>query len=322
TLTGGTLSGTIAGTPTFSGNVNFSGTPVFANATINGTLNGTPSIASPTFTGTITNSGTISGGTLSGNTLSGTVAGTPTWASGQTFPSLNSTVAGSGSATAIGLLLASGTANGQAGVYTGSNHLQLVGFGYGPGNILGITLGFGSGFPAMTTYNTLDDGSGNLSIAGALNHTGAGATYVNANLTAADLFWTDTGAGSVTAMALAKGTFATAAGYTLNCNVFSVTSDSRLKPDFQAYGADPLAELAAVRFGQHRQMANLDGTVVDLGQHRAAVAAETLPETVTGRTPEGVYAVMYPYYAHWLVGVLKALVARVEDLESRLAAKA
>ena len=218
TINGAAMSGTVTGSLTFSGNPTFSGTVTLSGTISGGTLSG-PTLSgtiarlptfsgSPTFSGTLTLSGTISGGTISGPTLSGTVAGTPTWSSAQTFPSLNSTAHGAGSATAIGLLLGSGTSSAQAGVFTGSNHLLLVGFGYYlPGPALGIGIGNGSGFAVGTTNNVLDSGSGDLSIAGAFNYTGSGAAYVNANLTAADLFWSDSGAGSATAMALAKAVF-------------------------------------------------------------------------------------------------------------------
>jgi len=267
---------------------------------------------------------TLTTPTINGAAMSGTVTGTPTWGSAQTFPSLNSTAHGAGSATAIGLLLGSGTASAQAGVFTGSNHLLLIGFGYYlPGNVLGIGIGNGSGYGVGTANSLFDDASGNMTVGGTLTMGGAtftytnttSANYVQSNLTTIALFWIDSGAGNAQAMALFTGAEAVSASYTLSIGAVHQTSDIRLKTDFTDYPSDPLAELSAVRVGIYRTMGGRD-----LGSWRAGVAAQTLPPTVHELARGGYFGVRHPDYEAWLTIVMKAQQAEIQILKDELAA--
>jgi hypothetical protein len=107
----------------------------------------------------------------------------------------------------------------------------------------------------------------------------------------------------------------------------SATSDSRLKPDFMDYAGDPLAELKAVRFGQYKTIKDAIGGGGRVYDHwKAGVAAETLPDSVRtltqpppGRPEYGsYYSVVQPHYDHWIVGVLKAQQAEIEELKARI----
>lgn len=100
TSAGGSLTGSWAGSPTFTANPTFSGTPVFSNAV--------------TMSGTTTYSGTL---TSSGGTISGSWAGTPTFSAAVVFsgnPSFTGTPTFSNAEaikfTQTGLTIASSTA--------------------------------------------------------------------------------------------------------------------------------------------------------------------------------------------------------------------
>ena len=276
---------------------------------------------------------TLTAPTINGAAMSGTITGTPTFSGNvvfsgtPSFAAIDSTAHGAGSATAIGLLLASGTVSGQAGVYTGSNHLQLIGFGYGPGAVLGVTIGYSSLFPVMTTYNILEDGSGNMTIG-----SGTGTVTLTANQGTSPnpfiLLCKVNGGGfqvnasdnsNVVAMALSNAVYSTGAGYTLNCAVFSVTSDSRLKPDFSPYPGDVLGELDAVRVGRYSRMGP-PGRVVDLGSARIGLAAETLPPGAGEVDSEGWHHMRLGETIAWEIGVMQAMRGEIRSLQNEVAA--
>jgi len=163
-----------------------------------------------------------------------------------------------------------------------------------------LTLGTGTG-DASTPTIVFASGGGGAAISFNSFEVGAALVFLDP---------THTG-GTATAMALqAGGAYSITAGYTLSVANTSSTSDSRLK-DFAPYSGDPLAELAAARFGQYRTMAG-----VDLGSAQAGMAAETLPASVREVQPDGYYAVRSPNVEAWLLGVCQALLARIERLES------
>ncbi|MGI0070506.1 MAG: PKD domain-containing protein [Thermoplasmata archaeon] len=168
-----------------------------------------------------------------------------------------------------------------------------------------------------TQNNILDDGSGNMTLAGAsltIAETSTFVHYVHLNGSGLGQYmaWLDSSNSNATALLLSNEPVATAATYTLNCAVFSVTSDSRLK-DFSPYGGDPLKELDAVRVGQYRTLGG-----VDLGSWRAGVAAETLPRSVSAQDPDGWYHVQHPDSFAWLTACVKELRSEVVDLRARL----
>ena len=188
---------------------------------------------------------------------------------------------------------------------------------------------------AVGTYNnTLDDGSGNMIVNGGLTLGLVTPAITFSNSNAGEVFGL-TGALTSTkafeikasdnsnAIALALSTAAvtlSSTSYTLSVKATSNTSDSRLKPDFQPYTGNPLDELRAARFGMHSQWADSLGgpAVSSLGRFQAAVAAETLPPTVTETTPEGVFTVINPAYQHWIVGVMKAQQMEIDTLKAEL----
>jgi hypothetical protein len=145
-------------------------------------------------------------------------------------------------------------------------------------------------------------------------HLQADVAEILVHISSHSLAWYDNLSTPANAMALgltSNGAQTTSANYTLYIQHTSATSDSRLKPDFRPYHANPLDELRNVRFGEYQHL--LDA---DLGSFRAGVAAETLPDTVTRQTPEGYYSVIQPDYTHWVVGVLKAQQDEIEKLQA------
>ncbi|HTT74268.1 MAG TPA: hypothetical protein VMG99_09050 [Thermoplasmata archaeon] len=134
------------------------------------------------------------------------------------------------------------------------------------------------------------------------------------------LRWADFTSGTtIYAMALSSTeSVATNASYTLYIHATSTVSDARLKPDFGDYAGDVLDELRAVRFGQHRLLANADRTTTDYGVPRAAVDARSLPDSVRQDRDDGYAAVLSPFYEHWITGAMRALLGEVDRLRERV----
>ena len=104
----------------------------------------------------------------------------------------------------------------------------------------------------------------------------------------------------------------------MNCAVFSVTSDSRLKPDFSPYSGDALGELDAVRVGQYSRMGP-PGAIVE-SSSRIGVAAETLPLSVQEVDATGWSHLRLAEGFGWLVAIAKAQRDQIRSLEAEVAA--
>lgn len=168
----------------------------------------------------------------------------------------------------------------------------------------------------------------NLGQAGSVDQVG-NASFLTLSITASDIIWSGTAAPVLNynggqfkwfdsnalafPMILYTSAQTIAAGYTLSVAAVSNSSDSRLK-DFAGYAGDPLAELAAVRFGQYSRMAG-----ARMEGWRAGIAAESLPSTVSLRQQDGYFAIRQPDGFAWLVGCLKAQQAEILELQARLA---
>jgi len=304
------LSGTyeIAGTPTVYSSLAWNGTSLnFGTSsaypattylhTI--TLEGTgPSIA---WSGTSGNIGSSSaypatiycgGLTFEANGLAGTytIGGTPT---------VSATVAVSGTSYTLGSSSAY-----FATIYAGALTLETSGgkLTMSPSGILYL------GTSAYSTYSF--NGYSNTGTYGWYWEENAGSTGT-----------TIYAAFAYAALTLGSTSYYVSVGHT------SATSDSRLKPDFMDYAGDPLAELKAVRFGQYKTIKDAIGGGGRVYDHwKAGVAAETLPDSVRtltqpppGRPEYGsYYSVVQPHYDHWIVGVLKAQQAEIEELKARI----
>jgi len=184
-----------------------------------------------------------------------------------------------------------------------------------------------------TLYNSLDDGlTGKAQFAGELvggAQESVGGVTVG-GIDTAQLSYGYSAASSIKlnfydiaaaklAMSLYTSAVTIAAGYVLSVASTSNVSDARLKPDFQPYAGDPLAELDRAVAGQFRHM-GLPGQVRDLGSMRAGIDARSLPESVRLVTPEGYAAIEAPAIFGWFLAVLKAQRGEIRMLESRLGA--
>jgi fibronectin-binding autotransporter adhesin len=189
------------------------------------------------------------------------------------------------------------------------------------------TLGLAQTFSAANTFSSTSS-SGAIQLTGAaavLAFTNSGVPnistikWADASGSSNPLEFYDSSNSKIAAGLSAVLPITIASGYYWAVANTSATSDSRLKPDFQPYRANPLDELKAVRFGMHSEWCDLDGSNRwSMGRFIAAVAAETLPDTVVEQTPEGIYTVISPRYEHWIVGVIKAQQDEIEALKAEI----
>jgi PKD repeat protein len=242
-----------------------------------------------------------------------------TWTAAQTF-SAGATVGGGGSGTlniggTVTLVATTVAGEPQLAINTngsGNDYINLVassggGVQFKAGATVMLTAN--DVFGLSSFLNTLDDTHGNMSVQGTTT-AGTGFTFNNAGVTGfwwkatggGALEWKDTGNASAIAMALSTGVIVIAAGYTLNVANTSNVSDVRLKTDWRGYSGDYLAELRAAEVGEYRTMS---GHTFE--SWRAGVAAQSLPESVHGITPDGYYTILSLDFQSWAVGVMKAL---------------
>lgn len=181
---------------------------------------------------------------------------------------------------------------------------------------------------SATQNNVLDDTTGNMRVAGTLTLASSlilnnpadtpVAIFANMGLDAG-LYWRDSNNSNALAMTLYNfGPLTVNADYTLSVAAVSNSSDSRLKPDWSPYPADPLSELDAVRVGGYSRMGP-PGHAVDLGSVRAGVAAETLPPTVRQVGPDGWSHIRSPDSFAWSVIVMKTMLGEIRDLKGQVA---
>jgi hypothetical protein len=260
----------------------------------------------------------------------------------------NSTILqlGSGGATVTGTL----SASAWSGVLTGLSAGTGISIS-GSGNVLTITntglsaLTAGTGInvsgsqvsinqAASLTWTPNESFASTITLSGTIypslvfmnTSTRTSAAQIIAGMAGTTLEFLDNVSGNAVAAVLAAAA-ATNTGYQLSIGSINVGSDSHLKPDFQPYGGNVLAELKGVRFGMHRQWIKPDGSTWTMDEFHPAVAADTLPDGVRSKSyrhgskdvKDPIYGVSFPGYTHWIVGILKAQQEVIEKLEARIA---
>ncbi|HEY1198439.1 MAG TPA: hypothetical protein VGG32_06910 [Thermoplasmata archaeon] len=275
------------------------------------------------------------------------IGGAPTAAGSVTITNPYALYINSGATYFGGNLVFTGTSStvGTSSAYPATTYLHTITLeGTGPSIAWSGTsgnIGSSSAYPATIycgglTFEAFGDSGGKLTMSpsGILYlGTSAYSTYSfngYSNTGTYGWYWEEnagsTGTTIYAAFAYAALTLGSTSYY-VSVGHTSATSDSRLKPDFMDYAGDPLAELKAVRFGQYKTIKDAIGGGGRVYDHwKAGVAAETLPDSVRtltqpppGRPEYGsYYSVVQPHYDHWIVGVLKAQQAEIEELKARI----
>ena len=141
--------------------------------------------------------------------------------------------------------------------------------------------------------------------------------------TGAALEFLDTGATNAIAAGLFTSAVTVGAGYVFSVASVSNVSDARFKTGWTTkHGFDLLSELRAAKVGSYTGMdlshLGEQFSPTDYRRRVLGVDANSLPETVTQLTPEGVRGILSTHFYGWVVGTQQALLDKIDQLEERL----